>query len=277
MSAVAPTCRPFLSVLAEPGWQTDFKDLPAIAAGELERHYEPTQAGSSCERQLRRGWNFAEERFIRNVEWLRVDNGVYARSTCVPSMKANYYRQLVMFNGDPLHVVHAFCSCTAGLSETCQHIAALLFAVAELLRPSCTDVKSAWVVPYKAPCGRPSSRGVPSLTGGHQPVPMLPSSLTSATHVRTAKSPQPPHHGALVRAGHQCRTYPPSCCAPPGNTNLESPDREAQGNQDTEEAAPQAGPKCRRRTCLGRAASKCRSWPDMVEVSAQFARCWWYC
>lgn len=110
----APTCQPFLHVLSKVGWQTDFKGFPAIAAGELERHYDPMQAGSSCQRQMWHGWSFAEEKFIRHVEWLRADNGVYARSTCVPSMKANYYRQVVMFVGDLLHVVHAFCSCTAG-------------------------------------------------------------------------------------------------------------------------------------------------------------------
>lgn len=35
------------------------------------------------------------------------------------------------------------------LGETCQHIAALLNAIAEVVEPYSTDVRSAWVVPYK--------------------------------------------------------------------------------------------------------------------------------
>lgn len=144
----AATCRSFLSVLDEKGWCADFLDASVFTLEDINRHFRAGDAGP-CQLQMRRGWNFSEEKFIRHVQWLRIDEAVYLRSTCLPSMKSGHYRQLVMLAGDRVQVLQAFCECTAGVSETCQHVAALLFAVVELKSPSSMDQQCTWVVPYK--------------------------------------------------------------------------------------------------------------------------------
>ncbi|KAM7290119.1 hypothetical protein ISCGN_010131 [Ixodes scapularis] len=148
MNGPVPTCGTLLSVWDSPGWMNDLVDAPAFGKEDVRSDFD--RRSDISNRQLTRGWNFQEERNIRNVQWRPNDaDTCFFRSTCVPSMKPGHYKQVVMMERTPPQVLHACCSCTAGLSETCQHVAGLMYAVAELKSPSCTDVRCEWVVPYK--------------------------------------------------------------------------------------------------------------------------------
>ncbi|CAN7988746.1 unnamed protein product [Ixodes hexagonus] len=125
------------------GWATDLAVVPVVANGTIEDHF-----GCST-RQLRKGWAFSEERYIRRV-MVNVPapyaDCILIRSICVPSMKSGLYKQLVALNQNSV-VVKAHCDCVAGLSETCQHVAALLFVVADIQQPSSTGSRCLWNVP----------------------------------------------------------------------------------------------------------------------------------
>ncbi|KAK8778264.1 hypothetical protein V5799_020395 [Amblyomma americanum] len=90
----------------------------------------------------------SKDKDIRSVLWLSTREAVYHKSTCLPSKNSGNYNQLVMLSRETMKVVQALYECTAGLSETCQHIAALLFAGVDLKTPSTTDQQCAWIVPY---------------------------------------------------------------------------------------------------------------------------------
>lgn len=107
---MAATCS---SLLDAKGWTTNLAEAPAVSEGDIDRFFRQTAPISA--RQTLRGWSFKEEKFVRNVQFLRNDNSsCYIRSTCLPSMKAGYYKQLVFIENDPVTIRHAFCQCAAG-------------------------------------------------------------------------------------------------------------------------------------------------------------------
>ncbi|XP_075535641.1 uncharacterized protein LOC142571287 [Dermacentor variabilis] len=75
------------------------------------------------------------------------------RAPCSPSMKSDVYIVSAWFERVTGSTVGAHCECVAGLSETCQHVAGLLFAVLEAgpegpgEQASCTDLPCKWIVP----------------------------------------------------------------------------------------------------------------------------------
>ncbi|KAH7932906.1 hypothetical protein HPB49_004678 [Dermacentor silvarum] len=78
------------------------------------------------------------------------------RAACKPSMRAGVYTVSAWYLRASGNIAGAHCECVAGLSETCQHVAGLLFAVADKgavpdeNKPSCTDLPCKWIVPSEA-------------------------------------------------------------------------------------------------------------------------------
>ncbi|XP_049512427.1 uncharacterized protein LOC125940379 [Dermacentor silvarum] len=71
-------------------------------------------------------------------------------------MRAGVYTVSAWYLRASGNIAGAHCECVAGLSETCQHVAGLLFAVADKgavpdeNKPSCTDLPCKWIVPSEA-------------------------------------------------------------------------------------------------------------------------------
>ncbi|XP_077552317.1 uncharacterized protein LOC144166675 [Haemaphysalis longicornis] len=115
----------------------------------MEAHF------SSSARQRKKGWVFKEEKYIRRIEVSTHHHSsgcdlFVLRSICLCSMKPGHYRQLAALREDSsggVSVVQAHCNCVAGLSERCQHVAALLFAVLHVQTPSSTSLPCKWLAP----------------------------------------------------------------------------------------------------------------------------------
>ncbi|CAH1265590.1 Hypp3211 [Branchiostoma lanceolatum] len=95
--------------------------------------------------------------WLQEVYCCKRDGCVYLRAKCRPSARVNDIPHNVWVCCDPTGTVkRAYCSCTAGLGQTCNHIAALLFTVeaavrTNMVRPACTSTACKWnAAPGKA-------------------------------------------------------------------------------------------------------------------------------
>ncbi|XP_070378454.1 uncharacterized protein [Dermacentor albipictus] len=127
-------------------WSCDLELVPPVTDNMIDSHF------GESHRQLHKGWMFKEERYIRRIEYLMcgqpTGTELVLRSICLCSMKAGHYKQVVaLAKGGAGAVVQAYCDCVAGQSQRCQHIAALLFAIRSIQRPSCTSVPCRWMAP----------------------------------------------------------------------------------------------------------------------------------
>ena len=83
-----------------------------------------------------------------------VDKYCVLKAKCTPSQRLNdpYHDVWMAIEKETGKVTRAYCNCAAGLSQTCNHVAAMLFRVeaavrAGLTNPTCTSQKSWWIVP----------------------------------------------------------------------------------------------------------------------------------
>ncbi|KAI8486970.1 hypothetical protein Bbelb_352300 [Branchiostoma belcheri] len=91
--------------------------------------------------------------WLHEVFYYSYEGKVYPRAKCRPSEKLNDIPHT-----DPTGTIKkAYCSCTAGLSQTCNHVAALLFKVEAAVRTNmadpaaCTSTACQWnAAPKKA-------------------------------------------------------------------------------------------------------------------------------
>ncbi|XP_049517020.1 uncharacterized protein LOC125942822 [Dermacentor silvarum] len=138
-------------------WTADLTHVPHVCERVIEAHF-----GASTSRGLQKGWKFKEEKYIRRLECCisRHTSGCelhILRSICLCSMKHGHYRQVVALREENVtRVVRAYCDCVAGLSQSCQHIAALLFAVRSIQTPSCTGMPCKWMAPTQGHNRQPS-------------------------------------------------------------------------------------------------------------------------
>ncbi|XP_037501863.2 uncharacterized protein LOC119375911 [Rhipicephalus sanguineus] len=107
-------------------------------------------------RQAHRGWAFKEEGYVKNLMInLNTSDPVVGlvRAACLPSMKTGAYVVTAWYNKASGDIAGAYCTCVAGLSQSCQHVAGLLLSVADKTAKelqSCTDVPCKWIVPAEA-------------------------------------------------------------------------------------------------------------------------------
>ncbi|KAK3109102.1 hypothetical protein FSP39_023080 [Pinctada imbricata] len=76
----------------------------------------------------------------------------YLRAKCTPSQRLRDadHTMWIMVRKVSGDIVSAFCSCTAGLGQTCNHIAAMLFridAANKMGLSSCTSIPCQWIIP----------------------------------------------------------------------------------------------------------------------------------
>ncbi|XP_064472832.1 uncharacterized protein LOC135387654 [Ornithodoros turicata] len=143
------------------GWRQDLSRCKKVTEDEIWRYLGRT----SCSlRQAHRGWAFKEEGFVRNVMLNEEteNSGIgLLRATCTPSMRKGFYTVSAWYKKEDGRIGGAHCQCVAGLSETCHHVAAVLFFVADAAQSgvrTCTDLPCAWIVPSqgkKVPSPRP--------------------------------------------------------------------------------------------------------------------------
>ncbi|KAH6932632.1 hypothetical protein HPB50_008204 [Hyalomma asiaticum] len=102
--------------------------------------------------QAHRGWALKEEDYVRNLKVNLETSMGLVRTTCTPSMKSGMYVVSAWFLKYTGTVVGAYCECVTGLSETCQHVAAMLLAIAEQAadKTTCTDIPCRCIVPPEA-------------------------------------------------------------------------------------------------------------------------------
>ncbi|XP_049522616.1 uncharacterized protein LOC125945088 [Dermacentor silvarum] len=136
---------------ADTAWTSDLSKCSI----QTDCVWQYLQSKTSTVRQAHRGWALKEEEYVKNIR-LNLDttdpNMGVVRATCSPSMKSGVYVVSAWFEKTTGNVVGAHCQCVAGLSETCQHVAAALLAVAEKAadKTTCTDIPCRWIVPPEA-------------------------------------------------------------------------------------------------------------------------------
>ncbi|CAN7981275.1 unnamed protein product [Ixodes pacificus] len=129
------------------GWVENPPQCANLSQDEVWRYL---RSKSDSVRHANRGWTFKEEGYVRNVRWTTSDDSriFLVRGICLPSMKKPHYTVSAWFSATT-----GSGSCVAGLSQSCQHIAALLLYAEEKCsasRTSCTDIPCVWIVPAQA-------------------------------------------------------------------------------------------------------------------------------
>ncbi|KAG0422803.1 hypothetical protein HPB47_001401 [Ixodes persulcatus] len=79
MNGAVVTCGTLLSVWGTLGWRNDLSDAPAFRRQDIRLDFNRRSDISG--RQLTRGWNFQEEKYIRNVQW-RPNDAETEEETC---------------------------------------------------------------------------------------------------------------------------------------------------------------------------------------------------
>ncbi|KAH7980908.1 hypothetical protein HPB49_020047 [Dermacentor silvarum] len=72
------------------------------------------------------------------------------RAACLPSMKSGAYIVTAWYRKASGDIAGAHCTCVAGLSQSCQHVAGVLLSVADKTakeQESCIDVPCKWIFP----------------------------------------------------------------------------------------------------------------------------------
>lgn len=83
-----------------------------------------------------------------------VDKYCVLKAKCTPSQRIHdtYHDVWITVGKETGTVACAYCNCAAGLSQTCNHVAAILFRVEAAVRagwtnPTCTSQKAKWIIP----------------------------------------------------------------------------------------------------------------------------------
>ncbi|XP_064472852.1 uncharacterized protein LOC135387680 [Ornithodoros turicata] len=168
-------------------WTSDLTCVPTVCEDTIDAHFVASN------RQLNKGWIFKEEKYIRRIECsvLRGTDLLVLRSICLCSMRSGHYKQVVVVKVDvSAAVVQAHCDCVAGLSQRCQHVAGLLFAVRSIQSPSCTDMPCRWIAPTQGQNNLPMQplqditfkKHVVNKVVPAKPKRQLPATIPSLTH-----------------------------------------------------------------------------------------------
>ncbi|KAM7281352.1 uncharacterized protein ISCGN_006295 [Ixodes scapularis] len=134
------------------GWTENTPPFANLSQDEVWRYLHRK---TDSLRRAHRGWAFKEEGYVRNVRWNTSDDSRIGlvRGVCLPSMKKAPYTVSAWFARGTGSVIGGTCSCVAGKSQSCQHIAALLLYAEESCNAcstSCTDIPCTWIVPAEA-------------------------------------------------------------------------------------------------------------------------------
>ena len=117
-----------------------------------------------CEYKEGKAYRYFTDEFVKEVLiHLISESSKYCimKTKCTPSQRVSakpYDVWVVVEKDTPIHpggqILSAYCSCTAGLLGSCNHVAGMLFrieaaVITGVTRPTCTSRLSEWTVPSK--------------------------------------------------------------------------------------------------------------------------------
>ena len=140
---------PRLEDLPENGWQSDL--FPDISKNDVMLYL---QKFGSYTKNYCTGVQLCQSNHLFAIQSTRKDNGeVVVCAKCHPTMRKvpPFYQLTVFINiqgtstQSPAPIlVGAICSCPAGESQSCVHVAALLFTLVEISPTACTSLQCVW-------------------------------------------------------------------------------------------------------------------------------------
>ena len=143
-------------------WGKSLAEMPTITIKEIEAHRQLSGKGSGVPiiKTLERGRKFKEERYITadSIFTAVLPQKFLVKGTCKASMKNECRQVKLNLSMDTGNVLHATCSCPAGLSGYCNHVMALLIELADYSlnqlnevpdEISCTSKLRQWGLPIK--------------------------------------------------------------------------------------------------------------------------------
>lgn len=144
-------------------WSTDLKEIPDIDDTTVKKYLLQTNVlNKSSSRTYKLTRPFMLKQSVHSVRYyknLPSDTFGVISARCNPSQGTNPDEIKVLhiiidkITGEPYS---AYCTCTVGFSETCGHVGAVLFRIADLVangvgrlenQPTCTETLSAWIDP----------------------------------------------------------------------------------------------------------------------------------
>ncbi|XP_062572904.1 uncharacterized protein LOC134234867 [Saccostrea cucullata] len=148
-------------------WQDEkfgMKNWPSLFITDLTAflmRYETEERAKKHLNQYKVGkaYQYFQSQWLKEVFYHPIDRTspyCFLRATCTPSksLRSEPHTVWVCCVKDSGKVKSAFCTCTAGFGQTCNHVAGLLFRVEYANKmgcTSCTSNKCEWVVPKERP------------------------------------------------------------------------------------------------------------------------------
>ena len=135
-------------------WNDDMKKWPKTNIGQIFIFFKKKKAFSSeyiGQYKVRKAYTYFKSGFVDKILISILDEElVFAKTFVMPSQRLNNEKHslwiLFKNNGD---IVTSYCSCTAGLSQCCNHVAAALYKIEfanekSLTDPACTEKECEW-------------------------------------------------------------------------------------------------------------------------------------
>ena len=143
------------------------KHWPPVSIADIVIHLKEQNANSDkilSEYKAGKAYDYFKSEWLKEIfynslnnfvsEYPKVDKYCVLKAKCTPSQRISdaYHDVWVTLEKETGKVICAFCNCAAGLSQTCNHVAAMLFCVEAAVQagetnPTCTSQKSKWIVP----------------------------------------------------------------------------------------------------------------------------------
>lgn len=143
------------------------KYWPPISIADIVDHFREQKSDSD---KLLSAYKAGKAFDYYKTEWLKglfynslnhfvssypgLDKYCVLKAKCTPSQRLNdpYHDMWMTIKKETGKATCAYCNCAAGLSQTCNHVAAMLFRVEAAVRigltnPTCTSQKSQWNLP----------------------------------------------------------------------------------------------------------------------------------
>ena len=135
------------------GFVDDLSIWPETNIGQVFTYFLDSKAFESeyiGQYKLRKAYSFFGSGFVDKIFCRKINSKVIVRSSVMPSQRIrdNQHQLWILF-GDNGSVITGFCTCTAGQSKCCNHIAAVLYKIEfanekGIKNPACTDQICIW-------------------------------------------------------------------------------------------------------------------------------------
>ena len=134
------------------------KDVPKILINNIHRYFITKKVRKdqvTASKPFERGYRIYDAKKVRSIciHYTATDSLFSViRASILPSQKTDrIYQTFIVAYKTTGDIYYATCSCTAGEGGSCNHVAALCFAIDDYNRtipiPSCTSLPSKWNVP----------------------------------------------------------------------------------------------------------------------------------